>query len=125
MWGNRLGDTGSTIEILSLLMDASQTSVRRRNGNGKLPLHLAAEYSSEIVCLTLVDAYPESACITCNEGRLPIHYTCQEGKVDTVKYLLEEYPASVDVRASFGRLPIHLAAMRPARTTTEALIPIE
>jgi len=112
-------DGGVAIEILKLLLKAHPDSVTQTDGEGYLPLHLAAMNKSPAFCKILVDAYPELAKRVDDDGDLPIHNACHRGRPDTVEYLFELYPESLHIRNNNGYLPIHEACGHPNKNTAE------
>jgi len=107
---NNGSDDDASLEILTLLVDSFPEAVQEVDGEGNLPVHLAARCKSWGFCKTLIDRYPESVRITRDNDGLPIHYACWSGTCETVKNLHELYPEGINVRQS-GLQPIHVASL--------------
>ena len=112
-------DDEVAIEILNLLLEAHPDAVTQTEGDGYLPLQLAAMNKSSAFCKILVDAYPELAKRVDDDGDSPIHNACHRGRPDTVEYLFGLYPESLHIRNNNGYLPIHEACGHPNNNTAE------
>ena len=84
------------LEILKLLIKRCPESVKHAaNGNGMIPLHLAAMKQSPEFCRILIEAYPGSERMTNNNGVLPFQVACQCNAVATVKYICTNFTLKV------------------------------
>lgn len=95
-------------------------SVRRRNKDGDLPLHVALCVTdlkdpsigpSPAVIRELLQVYPESAAQRNGKGILPLFLACRHPHChpSAIRALLQSYPAAIQLR-QFGCSPLHMLA---------------
>ena len=87
--------------------------ISRRNQDGFLALHLAADSAAPPEVLrALLYAYPDAAAIADPYGQLALHYYCAatDAPPGAVTELLRVYPAAAEVADEDGFLPVHFAA---------------
>jgi ankyrin repeat protein len=88
-------------------------SVRQRDGDGSLPIHLAVarrEVPLEVVQY-LVERDPGSVRLCDRRGFLPLHLAVSyaEPSIELVRLLMDHHPPSVGHADNDGSLPLHLA----------------
>eukprot|EP00986_Skeletonema_menzelii_P017120 scaffold17584_cov117-Skeletonema_menzelii.AAC.3 len=101
-------DEATAIQILKLLIEKYPEAIRHTNNNGRLPIHIAAEWRSPEFCRVLIEAYPGSERITTAQGAMPLLLACLNNSVPTVEYLYRQYPNAIN-HAATGYYPIHAA----------------
>ena len=97
---------------IKLLVKGNPSAVRVISNTGKLPLHIACEFSSVKVVRYLVeerDGIPMMSHFDTNKDSI-MHYACRGGNLGVVKYLITNHAslvASVEVNRK-DELPFHL-----------------
>jgi ankyrin repeat protein len=112
------------LEKFRLLISSYPLGLEIPDGNGLIPLQIAAFYNR---CVEyhhfLFEHYPNAISKTVNEtGRLPLHYNtvyCYSSKI--MKYLLDVYPDAIKVMDYNQRLPIHTLIARTEYVTPSRL----
>ena len=86
-------------------------SIRTRDDNGKLPIHIACQNKAPVEVLALIVEHDVVTLhVADNTGALPLHYCCR-GAVDdsTVRFLVEHGGVStLATRNQDGAMPLHL-----------------
>lgn len=124
----RMKDAGY-IEAAQLLL-ATGAKVDAKTGDGKQPIHLAAENGMTSVMQILL-AHGAKADVVSSEGNQPLHYAAQRGlpylhenlyKQSAIINMLLAAGAKVDAPGKDGWLPIHFAAATGRSEGIAALI---
>ena len=97
--------------IVGVLLDHFTAADLDRDGDGNLPLHLAAQLGhTRVVQLILERQRPDNIDMLTTKGQTPLHLACQTGNVGTVKLLIE-HGASVTATCCH-RTPLQMACER-------------
>ena len=101
-----------SLAVISKLMEAFPDHVRKKDEDGRFPLHLAAENNSNAaVILELLKDYPEAVREKDEDGRLPLHWAAEfNSNAAVISKLLKAYPEAIREKDKMGKLPLHLAA---------------
>jgi ankyrin repeat protein/uncharacterized coiled-coil protein SlyX len=102
------------LAVISALLQAFPSDVRKKDGKEMLPLHWAAEYNSnEAVVAVLLKAYSDAAREKDQYGLLPLHFAAKRSSNEAVvAVLLKAYPDAAREKDQYGLLPLHFAAKR-------------
>ena len=77
------------IEALTLLLQADPDAAKKKNGSGKLPLHLLCEIGDSLQAVKLVmEAYEDALWQPDAGGSLPCHLAVASGAADSHTALL-------------------------------------
>lgn len=103
------------LEKFRLLISSYPQGLETLDGNGLIPLQIAAFYSKSLDYIKfLYEQYRMAISRPCNDtGRLPLHYNtvyCYSSKI--MKYLIDLFPDSVKVMDYNQRLPLHTLIAR-------------
>ena len=90
------------------------------NGDGKTPLHYAAEYWKEEVAKLLIDAGSDINKGD-KDGKTPLHYAARYGKEDVAKVIIEA-GADINKGNGDGNSPLHYAARYGEEDVAKVLI---
>jgi len=114
---------GEMFDVVKYLAEANPSSLKAKDHNYQIPLHVACDNSNITTRIieVLLKLWPESACQQEILGALPIHLLCGEKNkkmddeiaIDVLKLLLDAYPDSVRKHIESGysvEFPIHRAA---------------
>jgi ankyrin repeat protein len=114
----------TTIEAVTVLVEASASSISARDQSRRLPLHVAVVNGAPLDVLEfLVDKYDAALNLADSNGYLPIHHAVKQKPVECdlatqvqsfacVKYFVEKYPVGLHMTDVEGRLPVHIAVGR-------------
>ena len=102
----RIGDEAAVRRLLEAA--PSLAWERDPDGEGWLPLELAADAGHAGVVRLLLAAAPAEAMAAGVEGALPLHRAARSGREAVVALLLEAAPAAAMAANEEGRLPMHL-----------------
>jgi ankyrin repeat protein len=101
-------------EMVQILADLCPRGLLvAREGDGWLPLHVAAQQSASIESVRgLVDGCPGAVHVVDKWGRLPLHVAAGSDRatLDPVRLVADAYPEALSTRCGGGWLPLHLAA---------------
>jgi len=106
------------ISMLGCCVAQNHDSIRERDSDGNLPIHIACRSHLHPLALIqyLLRQDPATLHIANSAGSLPIHLACDSGvSMQVIKYLVEESEGGVGTlcaRDSNGNLPIHVACSR-------------
>jgi len=99
-----------SIEMIRIYLSTYPWSVKQKDTNGDLPLHVALKRDDPAALLIceLLNKYPDGAKIKDCDGNLPLFLACRKQKVTTgiIKALLQAYPGAAMTK-SFGSLALH------------------
>lgn len=105
-----------SIEMVRIFISMYPWSLKQKNANGDLPLHVCLkrdDHSSLLIC-ELLHKFPKSASIKDSTNSLPLHLACRKHKNTTcIKALLQHYPTAAHTK-SFGSLPLHHLCQNPS-----------
>jgi len=110
----RLAVQNEDNEIVEALLKSGAKVNTLHSGNGRTPLHYAAETKNLKTLKMLIETPGVSLNVQDSNGETPLHIAARTGCVETVKMLLEAN-AEFDISNRFGALPVHIARLR-ART---------
>jgi ankyrin repeat protein len=97
-------------EVAECLVDKCPESVRVRDNDGQLPLHVAARYVGLDEVIILAERWGAALLEKDHAGRLPLHHAVQyEAPLRVVRYLVDEGPLALQKRTADGYLPLHWA----------------
>jgi len=107
--------TDQLLSILRYFVEQDPDSIRERNDNGELPLHVACHRLGLLkVIRYLLEQDPATLHIANNDGALPIHLAGRNGasvrSIPVFKYLVEESgggAGTLCARDKNGYLPLH------------------
>jgi hypothetical protein len=121
----------ASLEVVRYLAHEDPSGLRKRDGHGCLPLHLAAHGSAvgdeappsktakEIVVF-LAEAHPQGLLEASDCGWLPLHFAVSRSTAspEAVRFLAEAAPSAPGTPSKTGQLPLHVAASAaPGRRT--------
>ena len=114
----------------TLLLALDTQSIRKRDGRGRMPIHIACSANAPVEMLSmLVEIDPATLRIADHTGALPIHLLCcpirSPTEYGSVRYLVEQRGVgALAARNRHGALPLHLlcGSIRPALRTVQFLI---
>ena len=105
----------AAIQIIKVILEVSQRSVRAKSYDGHIPLHALCmnrqidEAASIRIMKMLLKELPNAVFHQDNYGCLPIHLASEFKTVNFCSLLIEAYPDSVKIPDGDGRLPFHHA----------------
>jgi len=118
-------------ETFQFLLGRDPEGTRRRDNEGRLPLHgacakMGENHNREII-RPLLEIDPESARTVDADGDLPLHllvasYFGYESHLEVVQCLYEEYPEAIHFRGHNGLLPLHCALGSLSRGERTAIV---
>ena len=110
---------GAPVSIVRYLCCAQPQALQQADFEGNLPMHYAAQYSSEEVIRLLFESWP-AACKHANgRDRLPFHILCSRCwdhdmvSLNLMKRVLKECADACKRGDRNGRLPLHVACEQP------------
>jgi Ankyrin repeats (3 copies) len=103
------------LRVLRAILSTDPDSIKRRDDNGRVPLHVAACSDSPLdVVRVLVNQWEGALRVPDKHGELPLHAAVglERGivRLSVVRYLVDKYEPALRVRDEDGRLPLHVAA---------------
>jgi ankyrin repeat protein len=100
------------VEAIQLLVVRFPHALRVKDGEGRLPLHLAAVHGDLEMIRLLADGSPAALEEKDNDGDLPLHGVAGSDRatLEVFRYLSERCPGSLLVANDEGQLPLHVAA---------------
>jgi ankyrin repeat protein len=104
-----------SLDGLEHILRSDPGAIRRRDAEGRLPLHVAAcsDAPLEVVRL-LADFWDGALRERDNQGKLPLHVAValERGvvRLSVVRFLVDRYEHALRERNAYGRLPLHVAA---------------
>jgi ankyrin repeat protein len=102
---------GESVDSLRALAKIDPEQLRQREGNGYLPLHIAASLSPLNVVKFLYDQWPDALQESTKKGWTPLHVAAWKNPYrDVVEFLYEKWPNALQEKNNDGALPLHLAA---------------
>jgi len=99
-------------QFCSLLYYLPAESIRSRNDDGSLPLHVACRKGTPLGYIRLLARKHSAALQTPDTtGALPLHIACQTAtplSLGLIRFLVEQEPAALHTPNNVGALPFHL-----------------
>lgn len=95
-----------------LLLQAHPAAAKEKDSEGRLPLHVAAEWCDSEECMRLLlQAYPAAVRKRSSAGSLPLHLATRNYRQRTsegcIRLLLQANPAAAEEKCPDGWLPLH------------------
>lgn len=123
---------GYSIHLLRLLLAAFPEGYKKRDNNGKIPLHYACSTKTERISayvFILLDSESGTDCLTVQDysgktplqlkdenERLPLHRLVATSgglSLKRLQTLVKSYPESIATADKYGNLPFHYACLNP------------
>lgn len=103
-------DSGVALGTIKLLVQADDSTVRIRDSDGSLPLHIACWHIGHSnVVQYFLELDRASLLASDDYGNTPLHIACRRANYDAIALFLTQYPDSpVATRNEDGNLPIQL-----------------
>jgi ankyrin repeat protein len=101
---------GEPLEVIQEIVRSDPASIRRKDGNGSLPLHVAARHGALVggVVRFLADRCPQALEEKQEQGWLPLHVAVRlEASFDVVRLLVNRCPHALEEKDKEGGLPLH------------------
>jgi ankyrin repeat protein len=99
-----------SLEMIRIFINTYPLSVRQKDMNGDLPLHVAIrrEEPADLVVCELLRKYPQSAFVKDHHGNLPLFMACVRSKVSAkiIKGLLVANPQAASTKV-YGSFALH------------------
>jgi ankyrin repeat protein len=93
-----------------LLLQAHPAAAEEKDSQGRLPLHVAAEWCDSEECMRLLlQAYPAAAQERSSDGFFPLHLATRWERTSEgcIRLLLQANPAAAEEKCPEGWLPLH------------------
>ncbi|XP_046558304.1 serine/threonine-protein phosphatase 6 regulatory ankyrin repeat subunit B-like [Haliotis rubra] len=112
---------GNNVEIVDGILKRNIVSIDSKDGDGKTPVMLAAEFGHTDMFTFLVDNQCDTQ-VVCEKGNNVLHTSCALGHVDIVKCILTQGPVNVDSCGQNQMTPVMLAAKNGHRDIFDLLL---
>ena len=114
----------TTLDVVTYILKADGEVAKRKNRQGRLPLHLACDGGANVLFIRLLlDSYPLSVKEKDMNGRSPLSAACERLlPLDVVTALLDAWPGAARERNANGLLPLHVACCHNASVEVVRLL---
>jgi ankyrin repeat protein len=106
----RSSDEAGGFDTEEWLVSENRRALAVEDSNGRLPIHVAARFSTRDIVLLLAAEYQDGLVSRANDGMLPLHIAARCAELEVVQVLANIVPAALGTPTSDGMLPMHIAA---------------